>query len=623
MRKRVQSWTKGERRLAATRLVTLAVLACLLVVVTTGAQSAGNEELYLTILHTNDEHSALLPHSPAVDYHPDLDDPSVGGFARLATTIQEIRENKAQQGEPVLLLNAGDFLGGSAFAWLAPRGHPVELSLLQAMGYDAVTIGNHEYDYGPDVLARYLREAGYPNAHESTLVLASNTVPPEEHPLANAGLLRSTGILRLENGLTVGVFGLIGNDALEVTYETGAVQFTDRLLTAREAVATLRAAGADIVVALSHSGVDEDKHLAQEVPGIDVIVGGHCHTALHEPLEINSTFIVQAGSLGRYLGQLELAYDPATGKVHVCNQENDRPFLMAIDDSLSPHPEIQRMVAGYTTLLNEHISEMTEGRFDDIMATVAQSGFTLSDQPPLRETPAGNFITDAMRLVTEEITGQRVFVAVQANGNIRGSIIPGSTQHALGAISFYDLAEVVGLGYGADGYAGYPIVSAYLTGEELYRLLYVAVALERFKGNTYFLQFSGLRYSYPRAGLSVTDAELFTGEGLQPAEGSTSFVPLRRGDTQLYHVVTDAYVYAFLPLAAELLPHLTIAPKNADGEPIPPERMHELFVCHESGRELKVWEAVVRHAANQPPGEGGIPRILDYYRATSGRINPN
>ncbi|MFO8034284.1 MAG: hypothetical protein R6U88_03850 [Candidatus Bipolaricaulota bacterium] len=120
----------------------------------------------------------------------------------------------------------------------------------------------------------------------------------------------------------------------------------------------------------------------------------------------------------------------------------------------------------------------------------------------------------------------------------------------------------------------------------------------------------------------MTDGELYTGEGVQPAEGSDGFVPLKRGDQELYHVVTDAYVYAFLPLAAELLPHLTIEPKNAAGEPIPPERMHELFVRHDDGRELKVWETVITYAASQPLSEDGIPQLPDYYADTSGRIVP-
>lgn len=610
---------KVLRSIGAVALTALFVLAT-----APGALGAPQDaaELRFTVLHTNDEHSALLPHSPAVDHHPERRDPTVGGFARLATVIQGIRETKVAEGEPVLVLNAGDFLGGSAFGWLAPQGHAPELALLQAMGYDAVVIGNHEYDYGPDVLARYLRAAGYPDAHEHTLVLATNTEPPEDHPLAAEELLRQTALLQLDNGLTVGLLGLIGEDAVSVSYDTGAIRFPDPHQAAREAVASLNAQGADVIVAITHSGVDEDVALARAVPGIHVIVGGHSHTALYEPLREGDTLIVQAYALGQYLGRMELSYNPTTGRVRTRNEERDLPYLIPIDDRITPHPEIEALVGTYTDLLNAYIADLTGGVYDDIMAPVARSAFVLPDRPPLRETPMGNFITDAMRLVTEEITGERVHVAVQANGNIRGSLIPGTTAHARGLVSFYDIAEIVGLGYGADGHAGYPIVAAYLTGDELFRLLYVAAAMERMMGNTYFLQFSGLRYTYRPAGMSVRSGELFLGEGVQPAEGDEGFVALRRGDRTVYRVVTDALIYSFLPLAGELMPHLALTPRNADGEPVPPERMHELFVRHEDGREVKVWETVIRYAASLPRGADDLPEIPAYYAETSGRINP-
>jgi 2',3'-cyclic-nucleotide 2'-phosphodiesterase (5'-nucleotidase family) len=593
------------------------------------------EELYFCILHTNDIHSALIPHSPAIDYDADKEDPTAGGFARLATAVAGIRENKAREGEPVLLFDAGDFLGGAPFAWLALRGYAAELTIMQKMGYDAVAIGNHEYDYGPDILAQYLSQAGYPEAHEETLVLASNTEAPADHPLAAHNLYRKNGILELENGLKVGVFALIGKDAIRSTGDTGDVQFLDQHEVARQMVAELKQQGADVIVAISHSGVDEDRELARKVPGIDVIVGGHSHTSLYKPVLQGGTVIVQAGCWGIFLGQLELAYNPNTGKVRVRNEENSHPFLVRIDDSFAPDPEIDALVQEYTGALNAYVSEMTHGRFSDIMTTVARSDFALSADPPSSETPLGNFITDAMRIVAQKITGQRVDIAGQASGNIRKSIFTGTMEYSAGNISLYEILEATSIGHGLDGYPGCPIVSVYFTGEELRHLLEVNILAHRFLGDSSFLQSSGLRYSYNPANAAlltipfinlpiptlhaVTRAELYTGDGIQPMH-SEGYVPLKRGDQHLYHLVTDGYVLLCLPLVKDILPQIEIVPKNAEGEPIPPERFDELIVHESDGTELKVWEAVVRYAASQLSGPDGIPRIPDYYRDIAGRI---
>jgi len=499
-----------------------------------------------------------------------------------------------------------------------------------------VTIGNHEYDYGPDVLAQYLLKAGYPEAHQKTLVLASNTEAPPGHPLAARSLYRNTGMFELENGLKVGAFGLIGKDAILVIGETGDVQFLDQHETARQAVDELKEQGADVIVAISHSGVDEDRELAREVPGIDVIVGGHCHTALYKPVLQCDTIIVQAGSLGEYLGQLELAYNTDTGIVRVRNEENDHPFLIPIDSSFACDPEIDTLVQEYTLDLNAYIEEVTGGEFDDVMSTVASSDFVLSNLPPLSETALGNFVTDAMRFVAQEFIGERVDIAGQANGNIRNSIFPGTMEYSAGNISFYDIIEATGVGRGLDGRPGCPIASVYFTGEEVRRVLEITILLQEFMGDSYFIHFSGLRYSYnptnavlltvPFVNLpvpttrAVTSAELYTGDEIQPVN-SEKYIPLKRGDEELYHLVTNAYLLLFLPLVTDMLPQLEVVPKNADGEPVPLDKIDELIIRHADGRELKVWEAVVIYAAAQLPGVDGIPQIPDYYEDVAGRIN--
>jgi 5'-nucleotidase/UDP-sugar diphosphatase len=592
-------------------------------------------ELYFSILHTNDMHSELIPHSPAVDYGTGGDDSAIGGFARLSTAVNEIRDKKEEAGEPVLVFDAGDFLGSGPFAWLALNGSAPELSVMQEMGYDAVTIGNHEYDYGPDVLAQYLLEAGYPQAHQKTLVLASNTKAPADHALVALGLYRESGMFELENGLRVGVFGIVGKDAIMSMGDAGDMQFVDQQETARGMVQELQAQGADVIVALSHSGVDDDRELAREVPGIDVIVGGHSHTALFEPVMQDSTIIVQAGALGEYLGQLELAYDSETGKVRVRNGEDGQPFLIPIGSSFTPNPQVEAMVQEYTVKLNSYVENVTDGEFDDVMSTVAESNFVVSNLPSLSETALGDFVTDAMRFAGEEFTGERVDLASEASGNIRNSVFPGTTEQSARNISLYEIIEAVGVGRGLDGYPGCPIASVYLTGQEVRRVLEISVLLQRFMGDSYFLQFSGLKYSYNPANAvlltvpfinlpipttrAVTDAELYMGDGIQSVDGE-EYVPLDRGDQRLYHVVTNAYLLLFLPLAADVLPGLAVAPKKADGEPVPMDSLDELIIRHPDGREVKVWEAVLFYAAALQLGPDGMPRIHDCYDGLAGRI---
>jgi 5'-nucleotidase/UDP-sugar diphosphatase len=599
------------------------------------SQSGATEELYFCILHTNDMHSALIPHSPAVDYRPGEENPAVGGFARLATAVNEIRENKIREGDPVLLFDAGDFLGGGAFAWLALNGSASELAIMQEMGYDAVTIGNHEYDYGTDVLVQYLLKAGYPEAHQETLVLASNTEAPSDHPLAVRSLYRNTGMFELENGLKVGVFGIVGKDAVLAMGDSREVQFLDQHQTARQMVDELEEQGADVIVAISHSGIDEDRQLAREVLGIDLIIGGHCHTALHEPVLQGTTIIVQAGSLGMYLGQLELAYDPNTDNVRVRNEESNHPFLITIDSSFTCDPQIVALVEKYTLDLNAYVEEVTNGKFDDVMSTVARSDFVLSNLPPFNETALGNFVADAMRFVTQEFTGEKVDIAGQANGNIRSSISPGTMGYSAGNISFYEIIESTSVGRGLDGYPGCPIASVYLTGEEVRRVLEITILLQEFMGDSYFLHFSGLRYSYNPANAvlltvpflnlpvptmrAVTRAELYTGDGIQSVNDE-DYIALERGDKELYHLVTNAYLLLFLPLVTDMLPQLEIVPKYADGEPVPLNRIDELIIRYADGRELKLWEAVEIYASVQPLGEDGIPQVPDYYSSVSGRI---
>lgn len=579
-------------------------------------------ELRVTILHTSDEHSAVLP-VPLVDYRPGEAGPAQGGFARLAAAADAWRARKAAEGEPVLLTSAGDNLGGSPFSWLILEGEAPELSLMIEAGYDVVTFGNHEFDYGPDRLAGYLRAAGYPEAGQRTAVVATNMRPPSGHPLEQLGI-RRTHLVTLPNGLRVGFLGLLGKHAVRVALAAEPVTFDDALVAAAAAAADLREAGAHVVVAITHSGLEEDRALARAVPAIDVILGGHEHRLLEEPEWVEGTPIVHTGTRLAQFAVIELGYDPETGAVRVRNPETGTPYVVPLDGSFGESDRLTPLIEAYRARLDARFADWSGGRIPSVAAVLARAEFDVPARPRLAETPFGDFVTDAMRHAVERATGEPVDFAFQANGNIRGDMVAGRAPWSRGGITAFDLAGAVGLGAGPDGLPGYPLITVWLTGDEVIRALEVSALLSQLLGNPYYLQVSGLRARYDPgrailARIPVRGTPIPTGRAVLAAERETPDgpVPLARGDERLYRVVADRYVAGFLPMVGRLVPRLAIVPKDRDGRPI--EDL-DAAIVYRDGRELKVWQAVLEYAAAQPPGEDGVPRIPAGYAAPAGRL---
>jgi UDP-sugar diphosphatase len=548
----------------------------------------------------------------------------MGGFARLATLIEEIRQQKSEVNEPVALFSAGDFTGGPAFAWLALKNHAAELDLMQRMGYDAVVPGNHEFDFGTKVLSNYLKNAGYPAAHEKTTILGTNFRIPADHPL-NEIEIHQTSIKTLSNGLKIGMLGLIGEDAVAKTAFPEPVEFENYLEAARRAVAELNNQEVDVIIAITHSGEAEDRILAREVEDIDLIIGGHFHTPIYEPIIEGNTIIAQAGSYTRYLGKLELNWLPGENRLELRNPQH---ALFEIDDQLPEHREIAERLSYYESELNQLLIDLTQQTITDYRQTIAVSDFTLSRKVK-QESAIGNFITDAMRIETGKFLGEPVDVAVQANGAIRGNIEPGSMPWSDGEITFYDLITTTGLGSGPDGNPGYPLVAFYLTGDEIRRAMEISILLSEMLMDNYFLQFSGAAMNYdPSRALwltvplidqpvpsskAVLDAQIYTGSGIQ---GSGEMKPLEKGDTQLYHIVTDYYIAGFLPMVGELLPGLMVQFKDRDGNFI---ELNDAIIL-QNGRELKVWQTVVNYAMSFRDDETGNSKIPDDYKETGKRL---
>jgi 5'-nucleotidase/UDP-sugar diphosphatase len=585
-----------------------------------GAATSGAKRL--TILDTNDEHSNVIPWNPAIDGY----NGTVGGFARIATEIDRIKAAKALQGEPVLTFGAGDFLMGTPFDWLGTVGLAPELTLMQKMGYDAVTIGNHEYDCGSYYLASYLSAAGYPNASATMPIVASNVIIPSGHPLETMGIVPYI-VKTLSNGLKVGIFGIIGIDAISDSPAAAPVTFANPQGTAANMVSVLKALGVNLIIELSHSGVTEDVAMAKAVPGIDIIVGGHSHTALFQPdivpttcmhpCIVGKTIIVQAGWGGLYLGELELSVS-SNGEVSIRNYDTGDPFLIPIDDSIPASPSIQTLINNtYVPALNTMVYNLTGGRFHSILDVVAESKFNLTflGFPSQLETGLGNLITDSMRNMTS------AQFAFEADGVIRGSVIRGSMPGKVGLISLYDLCSADCLGIGPDGLPGYPEVSIYLTAEEMRRVCEMCVMLSALVGSSYFLQVSGLRFKYNPTLIgtyhAVTEIDQWNGSAYIPFYENGMWF----NSTNLYKVAGNLYVMYFLPTLAKKLPSLAIYPKNQTGYPI--LNPADAIVYQAPGIELKIWQALLYYVTHLPDTNGnGIPDVPPLYAGPIGRILP-
>ncbi len=248
----------------------------------------------LVILHTNDTHSRIEP-------LPDTDRnfPGKGGVVRRATYIDQVRkENKN-----VLLFDAGDFLQGTPYFNLF-KGN-IEVEVMNQMGYDAATLGNHEFDYGLEVLEKVARLAKFP-------IVSSNYDFSET--VLN-GLIKPYIILKRE-GVKIGVIGIgIQPNGLIASNNYKGVKYLDPVKTANSMAQMLRSEhNCDMVICISHLGHNPDLNMAELTKGIDIIIGGHSHTFMKQPtlrknIEENDVLVFQTNGRGIYVGRINVKFE--------------------------------------------------------------------------------------------------------------------------------------------------------------------------------------------------------------------------------------------------------------------------------------------------------------------------
>lgn len=574
---------------------------------------AGVPPIQLEILHTNDLHSHLAAFDPVADFTPEVDgDDSLGGFARLATQVKQDRI--AAKGNPVLLLDSGDFMMGTPFQLIGTK-QAAELTEMGRLGYDAITLGNHEFDFTSLGLAGILNAAI--NHGFSVPIVASNIrFDPKDSRDDTLAAFQTAEIIVpklvkvLPHGLKVGIFGLMGKNAAQVAPLAAPVTFADQEQTARAMVDELRNQDhVDVVIALSHSGTDEhgigeDEELARQVDGIDVIVSGHTHVALEKPVQVNQTYIVQTGSYGLNLGHMTLAFHPdRTPHLELLGYQ-----LEKIDDSIAADPAVDARIDGYVKDIDQVIAPLSYAM------PVATTAF---DVPKVlfAESPMGDVVADAYRTVVSQVQPTNPpQIAAEVGGNVRAGLFAGKT----GRVEFADLFQVTPLGIGPDQKPGYPLVSFYLNGRDLKSGLELSSMAEDFlRDDDYFLQLSGLGFTYSKT------APLFSRVISATLQDGT---PVDLNDTsKCYQVVATYYVASLFGLVRSATGGmLSVTPKEADcATPVTNLAAHlvDADPFTPGVQELHQWQAVYGYVSAFPDTDGdGIPNFPAVYQKPQGRI---
>lgn len=333
----------------------------------------------LTILHVNDVHSAAAGVNDRGPVYDDSD--SFGGLARVAALVADEKAKAKVQGKAVLALDAGDFWQGTHF--FRTGGMPWAREAMRRMPWDAVTLGNHEFDLGCETLAQYVKALPFP-------VLAANLEKNPACPLSTTPLPAT--VVKDFDGVKVGIIGVANDEGKDISEACPNTDFANRTKALERAAAELEKAGVKHIIAVTHVGYEADQALARAIPTIDVIVGGHTHSVLGDhphsegpyPTVIphddgSQTLVVQAGRSTRYLGRLSVSFDDAGRIVQfkgdleelVPSLRRDEAMHEFVERSLEAiRADQKRFVGVNTSTLPDGLDPCREGDCLSGMATV-------------------------------------------------------------------------------------------------------------------------------------------------------------------------------------------------------------------------------------------------------------
>ena len=556
------------------------------------------------IIFTHDTHSHLNSFTTIIDE----EEKEVGGFARINTLIQE---QKAKNPE-TLVIDGGDFSMGTLIQTVYET-QAAELRMLGYLGCDVTTFGNHEFDYRSKGLANMLNSA----------VESKDTLPAmvvcnvDWESMEAAGLTEGQQLIRdafdkygvsdyvvLEKDDTdIAVVGVFGKDALACA-PTCELQFKDPVEAVKETVKEIKEKeDVDMIVCVSHSGTwddeskSEDELLAKGVPELDLILSGHTHTALEQPIVHGDTYIVSCGEYGKNLGEMSLKHKENV-RLGLSSYE-----LIPITTDIAPDEETQKTIDGFMdTVDTDYLAGF--GYTKDLV--LAENDIAFSTQKDLEnihtEHNLGDIMSDAYVYAVEnaaDFDGIPVDVAVVPSGTVRDT-------YAKGDITVEQVFNSFSLGIGADGVPGYPLISVYLTGKELKTAAEIDASVSDFM-TTARLYNSGLNFTYnPHRMILNKVTDVYLDDGTQRIELE---------DDKLYRVVADLYSGQMLSAVTDMsYGLLSLVPKYADGTPI--EDFEDVIVT-ENGKELKAWDAIARYMESFEDTDGdGIANVPEYYSTT-------
>jgi 5'-nucleotidase / UDP-sugar diphosphatase len=322
----------------------------------------------LTIVGMGDIHGQLDSYASMADADGDgvQEAVSTGGISRIATLIRGVEDENPGT---VAVVFSGDALSDLYFH--AFKGRAI-YGLMSESGYEISVFGNHEFDKGPQELAASLISADFECICSDLAV--------EDTPLDG---LCAPFLIKNYDGLRVGYFSLI-TEGLPYLTSAGAVVMTGgNVETARRAVQELRDRGAQVIVALTHIGLDKDEELASQVPGIDVIFGGHSHSYVDEPVRVGDTFIVAGGERGTHVMRLDLQTD-TEGRL---DTRSVRYEMLPVDGAVAAAGDIEKKLAAFRDSLPEAVVLGTTEVAWDLSSNAVRGG----------ESPVANLVNDRMR----------------------------------------------------------------------------------------------------------------------------------------------------------------------------------------------------------------------------------